>query len=66
LKATQPKKICFRFYKKGLKNNGYLLPSGYYVSQTWGALHKCWLVFVIAKEKLEWVKIEIYAKRIKN
>ncbi|MGE5634332.1 MAG: hypothetical protein ACM3VV_03815 [Deltaproteobacteria bacterium] len=41
-----------------------LLPSGYYVSQTWRALHKCWLV--IAKEKWEWDKLEIYAKRIRK
>jgi phage head maturation protease len=36
------------------------------VSQTWGALHKCWVGFVIAKEKMEWDKIDLYAKRIQN
>ncbi len=43
-----------------------MLPSGYYVSQTWGALHKCWIGFIIAKEKLEWEKIDLYAKRIQK
>jgi hypothetical protein len=55
----------FRYYKKGLKYD-YLLPSGYYVSQTYGALHKCWLGFVIAKEKEEWDKIDLYAIRIQK
>jgi hypothetical protein len=49
-----------RYYKKGLKYD-YILPSGYYVSQTYGSLHKCWLGFVIAKEKEEWDKIDLYA-----
>lgn len=35
-------------------------------SQTWGALHKCWVGFVIAKEKMEGDKIDLYAKRIQN
>jgi phage head maturation protease len=43
-----------------------LLPSGYYVSQTYGALHKCWLGFVIAKEKEEWDKLDLYAIRIQK
>jgi hypothetical protein len=49
---------------KGLRYNEYMLPSGYYKSQTWRALHKCWLGFVIAKEKWEWDKIDLYARRI--
>jgi hypothetical protein len=49
-----------------LKYGDRLLPSGYFESQTWGALHKCWIGFVIAKEKMEWDKIEIYAKRIQK
>ncbi len=56
----------FRYYKKSLKYDDYMLPSGYYVSQTYGALHKYWLGFVIAKKKWEWDKIEIYAKRIQK
>ena len=60
----QRAKDPYRYYKRGLKYGDYMLPSGYYVSQTWGALHKCWIGFIIAKEKLEWEKIDLYAKRI--
>ena len=35
-------------------------------NQSWGALHKGWIGFIIVKEKLEWDKIEIYAKRIQH
>jgi hypothetical protein len=35
-------------------------------NQSWGALHKGWIGFIIAKEKWEWDKIEIYAKRIQH
>jgi hypothetical protein len=56
----------FRYYKKGFRYGDYMLPSGYYVSQTYGALHKCWLGFVIAKEKEEWDKIDLYAIRIQK
>jgi hypothetical protein len=55
-----------QFYRKGWKYGDYLLPSGFYVSQTWGALHKSWVGFVIAKEKYEWDKLEMYAKRIRK
>ena len=43
-----------------------MLPSGFFEGQTYGALHKCWIGFVIAKDKLEMDKIEIYAKRIQH
>jgi hypothetical protein len=56
----------YRYYMKGLKYGDYLLPSGYYVSQTYGALHKCWIGFVIAKKKWEWDKIDLYAERIQK
>ena len=56
----------FKYYKKCLKYGDRMLPSGYYVSQTYGALHKCWLGFVIAKDKEEWDKIDLYATRIMN
>jgi hypothetical protein len=29
-------------------------------------LHKSWVGFVIAKEKYEWDKLEMYAKRIRK
>jgi len=56
----------YKYYKKGLKYGHHLLPSGYFVSRTYGALHKFWVGFVTAKKKYEWDKIEIYAKRIKK
>lgn len=56
----------YKYYKKGLKYGHHLLRSGYFVSRTYGALHKCWVGFVTAKKKYEWDKIEIYAKRIKK
>jgi hypothetical protein len=59
-------KIIFRILQEGLKYGDRILPSGYFESQTWGALHKCWVGFVIAKEKMEWDKIDLYAKRIQN
>ncbi|MDW3627332.1 MAG: hypothetical protein QOK72_11870 [Nitrososphaeraceae archaeon] len=49
-----------------MKYRDCILPSGYFECQTWGALHKCWVGFVIAKEKMEWDKIDLYAKRIQN
>jgi phage head maturation protease len=42
------------------------LPSLYYENQTYGALNKCWIGFVIAKEKGEWYKLEMYARRIQK
>ena len=43
-----------------------MLPSLYYTNQAYGALNKCWLGFVIAKEKGEWDKLEMYARRIQK
>jgi hypothetical protein len=54
------------YITRGLKYGDRKLPSGYFESQAWGALHKCWVGFVIAKEKMEWDKIDLYAKRIQN
>ena len=55
-----------QFYRKGRRYNYRYLNSGFYENQTWGALHKCWLGFVIAKEKGEFDKIELYARRIQK
>ena len=60
------KKMSYAYHKRGLKFGDRMLPSGYFESQIWGALHKCWIGFVIAKEKREMDKIEIYARRIKK
>jgi hypothetical protein len=54
------------YITRGLKYGDRKLPSGYFESQAWGALHKCWVGFVIAKEKIERDKIDLYAKRIQN
>ena len=59
-------RFSLKYYKRGLKYGERILPSGYFESQTWVALHKCWIGFVIAKEKMEWDKIDLYAKRIQN
>ena len=56
--------MSFAYYKRGLKYGDRILPSGFFESQMWGALHKCWIGFVIAKEKWEMDKLEMYAKRI--
>jgi hypothetical protein len=43
-----------------------LLDSFYFENQAWGALHKCWKGFVIAKNKDEREKMELYARRIQE
>jgi hypothetical protein len=58
------KKTSLAYYKRGLKYGERILPSGYFEGQIRGALNKCWIGFVIAKEKREFDKIEIYARRI--
>jgi hypothetical protein len=40
----------------GLKYRDHILPSGYFESQTWGALHNCWVGFMIAKAKMEGIR----------
>jgi hypothetical protein len=40
------------YITRSLKYGDRILPSGYFESQAWGALHKCWVGFVIAKELL--------------
>ena len=58
--------MSLAYYKRGLKYGERILPSGFFESQTWGALHKCWIGFIIAKEKEEWDKIDLYAERIQK
>jgi hypothetical protein len=53
------------YYKIGSKY-GKLLPSGYYDTQTWGALDKAWLGYVIAKNKDEHDKQIHYASIIQK
>ena len=37
-----------------------------FLKVTLGASHKCWIGFIIAKEKWELDKVQIYAKRIQH
>jgi hypothetical protein len=46
--------------------HGTLLDSGWYDTQTWGALHKAWLGYVIAKNKDEYDKQIHYASIIQK
>jgi hypothetical protein len=58
--------MSLAYYKRGWKYGERILPSGFFEGQMRGALDKCWLGFIIAKEKMEWDKIDRYAKRIQN
>ncbi|HJT85660.1 MAG TPA: hypothetical protein VJ697_14355 [Nitrososphaeraceae archaeon] len=49
-----------------MKNGERILPSGFFEGQMWGALDKCWIGFKIAKAKMEFDKIDLYAKRIQR
>jgi hypothetical protein len=60
------KKMSWAYYKRGKKYQERMLSSGFFEGQTYGALHKCWIGFVIAKDKLEMDKSEIHAKRIQH
>ena len=53
-------------YKKGFRY--YKIPpsSLYYENQLWGALHKAWVGYTIAINKLEFDKEEHYAKIIQK
>lgn len=55
----------YKSIRKGIRYYE-ILSSLYYTNQTYGALNKCWLGFVIAKEKGEWDKLEMYARRIQK
>jgi hypothetical protein len=43
-----------------------MLESGFFENQAWGALHKAWKGYVIAKNKAEDDKMEVYASRIQE
>ena len=46
--------------------HGTLLNSGWYDTQTWGALHKAWIGYVIAKNKREYDQQMHYASIIQK
>ncbi|MGC1931225.1 MAG: hypothetical protein WA667_19825 [Candidatus Nitrosopolaris sp.] len=68
----------FRIYKfanpKGYRNlkktsrrrDNVLLDSGYYSTQAWGALNKCWKGFKIAKSEFDMKNMFHYAKGIRR
>ena len=43
-----------------------MLESGFFENEVWGALHKAWKGYVIAKNKDEYDKMELYARRIQE
>lgn len=61
-------------YGKSLKKMSYmintnrskLLDSFFYGNQTWGALHKAWKGYIIAKNKHEYSRLEHYAAVIQK
>lgn len=55
----------YKGYKYG-KRYSNMLPSGYYENQVWGALHKAWVGYIIAKNKSQFVRQIKYAKIIRK
>ena len=43
--------MSLAYYKRGLKYGKHISSSGFFEGQMHGALDKCWLGFIIAKEK---------------
>lgn len=54
-----------RYYREGRRHHE-ILSSGFYDSQTWGALHKAWLAYMIAQNKWEFDKEIYYAQVIQK
>ncbi len=52
--------------KQLLRRDAILLDSGYYDTETWGGLRKCWKGFKIAKVDGDTKKMEYYAKGIRK
>jgi hypothetical protein len=48
------------------RNKLRILDSFYFENQTWGALHKAWKGYVIAKNKDEFDRLEYYASVIRK
>jgi hypothetical protein len=61
-KGTYDYSKIYRVFHK----HGTLLDSGWYDTQTWGALHKAWLGYAIAKNKSEYDKQTHYASIIQK
>ena len=54
-----------KYYREGNRYHE-VLPSGYYTNQAWGALHKAWIGYIIAKNKSQFVRQIKYAKIIRK
>ncbi len=52
--------------KQLARRDGVLLESGFYDTETWGGLRKCWKGFKIAKSDGDMNKMEYYAKGIRK
>ncbi|HET7149014.1 MAG TPA: hypothetical protein VFI73_11000, partial [Candidatus Nitrosopolaris sp.] len=52
--------------KQFARRDAILLDSGFYDTETWGALRKCWTGFKIAKVDGDTKKMEYYAKGIRK
>jgi hypothetical protein len=61
-KGTYDYSKVYRIFHK----HGTILDSGWYDTQTWGALHKAWLGYVIAKNKGEYDQQIHYASIIQK
>ena len=48
------------------RDKGRVLESLYTENKTWGALHKCWKGYTIAKNKFELARMEYYARVIQK
>jgi len=62
------------YYEKSNKKSDYMintgrskmLDSGFFENKVWGALHKAWKGYVIAKNKDEYDKMELHARRVQE
>lgn len=50
--------------KQYTRRDKICLDSGYYDTETWGALKKCWRGYKIAKSESDYKNMEYYAKGI--
>lgn len=52
--------------KQVSRKDGILLDSGFYNTEAWGALKKCWKGYKIAKSESDYKKMEYYARGIRK
>ena len=65
------KPFYYIYDPKSRKKHDYMVDTGrskildsfYFENQAWGALHKCWKGYTIAKNKDEYDKMELFARR---